>query len=227
MIQITTSGMTLSQPQTRLRLLLLSIPIMGRVAAHPIATTSGGVKILGYVFTSYGGRDLNVIKADIDYYDLCFDIDGIFFDEAASNADKCDYYQQLCEYVKSSSNLDRTFINPGTGPDECFFSQTNCDTGVIFEGDSSDWPTYIAPSYVPDYPSERFAAIVHNVPNSGTMKIDINLAVVRDIGYVYGTDDTLTNPYDELPSFWQTEIDFIESRNICTKIWLPLVLRNH
>ncbi|MCB9098245.1 MAG: spherulation-specific family 4 protein [Anaerolineales bacterium] len=186
----------------------------------------GQVTILGYVYTSYGSRATKIITNEIDLYDQCFDIDGIFLDEVASTADKCDYYEQLCDDVKSSPNLDKVFINPGLTPDECYFSHSSCDTGVIFEGYSSHWLTYTVSPYVAVYPSERFAAIVHTVPDTDTMKSNIDLTIARHISYVYLTDDTLPNPYDSLPLFQQAQIDYIKSVNIC-KTWLPIILHTH
>jgi hypothetical protein len=61
------------------------------------------------------------------------------------------------------------------------------------------------------YSSDKFAMIVHSVPDVDTMKSYIDLAVARGIGYVYVTDDTLPNPYDSLPSYWQVEVDYVES----------------
>jgi hypothetical protein len=187
---------------------------------------SGHVTMLGYVYTSYGSRATEVITGEIDLYDQCFNIDGIFLDEVASTADKCDYYKQLCDYVKSSPNLDKVFINPGITPDECYFSQSSCDTGVIFEGYSSNWLTYTVSPYVSEYPYERFTAIGHTVPDTDTMKSNIDLAIARNISYVYMTDDIRPNPYDSLPLFWQAEIDYIESVNVC-KTWLPIILHSH
>ena len=184
-----------------------------------------GITLLGYVDTDYVSRPISNVTGDVDLYDQCFSIDGIFFDQVASGADWCDYYDELCRYVKSKLNLDLAFLNPGVCPAACYFCQTCCDAAVIFEGRSDDWPPYQCP-YVPTYRPERFAVIVHSVPDTDTMKSHIDLAVARNIGYVYITDDTLPNPYDTLPSYWQAEIDYIESSNMCV-IWLPLTLRNH
>jgi proteasome lid subunit RPN8/RPN11 len=173
-----------------------------------------GVTILGYVHTSYSERDVEDVKSEIDQYDQCFDIHGIFLDEVyggSCSAERCGYYQELYEYVKSRPNLDTVICNPGTQVDECYLSRPACDTVVAFEGYSSSWPEYEPCAYVTAYPSERFALIVHSVPDVDTMKSHIDLAVARNIGYVYVTDDTLPNPYDSLPSFWQAEVDYIES----------------
>ena len=173
-----------------------------------------GITILGYIYTSYGERDIEDVKRDIDQYDQCFDIHGIFLDEVyggSCSAERCEYYQELYEYVKSRPNLDAVICNPGTQASECYLSHPACDTTVVFEGYSSSWPEYEPCTYVTSYPPERFAMIAHSVPDVDTMKAHIDLTVARNIGYVYATDDTLPNPYDSLPSYWQVEVDYVES----------------
>lgn len=188
---------------------------------------TAGVTILGYVYTSYGERDINVVKAEVDLYDRYFDIDGIFFDEAASDAEKLDYYEELCDYVESRPNLDKVFLNPGTHIAQEYISSTHaCDTANIFQGYSSKWPDYDPDDYVSTYLAERFAMLVHTVPDTDTMRSGIDLAAARNIGYVYLTDDTMPNPWDTLPKFWRAEVDYIASLNVCVT-WLPLILCNH
>ena len=60
----------------------------------------------------------------------------------------------------------------------------------------------------------------------------LNLAVARNIGYVYLTDDTLPNPYDQLPGFWRAEIEYIAALNsgatpTLSCLYLPLVLKDN
>ena len=170
-----------------------------------------GVTILGYVDTDYGKRKPDAVQADVDLYHQHFDIDGIFFDRVTSGADMCGYYKGLYTFVKSLPGMDIVVINPGTGPAECYFSQPICDIGVIFEGDSNGWAEYQLPPYIFNYPSKRFAVLVHTVPDSATMQAHIDLVKARNIGYVYLTNDTMDdqNPWDTLPTFWEAEIDLL------------------
>ena len=47
------------------------------------------------------------------------------------------------------------------------------------------------------------------------MRSYIDMAVVRNIGYIYVTDDSPSSddadPWNSLPSYWQDEIDYIQS----------------
>jgi len=184
---------------------------------------AGGVEILGYVYTNYAARDLAAVKADVDLYDQCFNIDGIFFDEASSNDSALPYYTDLYTYVKSKPNLDKVFLNPGTHTDEGYISTPAGDTAVIFESQSTDWTSYNPDAYVSSYPPHRTAMLAYDTPDADTACAQINLARQRGVGYVYLTDDDLTNPWDSLPTFWTAEIECIERLNTCC-LWLPLVL---
>jgi len=180
---------------------------------------AAGVTILGYVYTSYGARDINVVKAEIDLYDQHFDIDGIFFDEVSNDTEELSYYEELYDYVTSRPNLEKVFLNPGCNIAEEYISSGHgCHTAVIFESESSEWPTYPLAEYVTSgaYPAERFAMLVHTTPDADAMRSHIDMAVARNVGYVYVTDDGSDNPWDSLPTFWTAEVDYIESLNAST-----------
>jgi hypothetical protein len=43
---------------------------------------------------------------------------------------------------------------------------------------------------------------------------DVTLAVERNVGYVYVTDQTLPNPYAQLPSYWDQEVAAIAAASV-------------
>ncbi len=162
-----------------------------------------GITILGYVYTEWGTRDMQNVKADIDLYDQCFNIEGIFLDQTATGTNKLNYYRELYRYVKEESlNLDKVVLNPGTNIHEDYL--TVGDTIGIFGDYSNNWPGYQPDDYVYTYPAERFAIFVYAVPDADTMEAYIGLAVDRNIGYVYLTNDIIPNPWDTLPSFFDS-----------------------
>lgn len=178
---------------------------------------SAGVTILGYVFTNYGKRDISQIKAEIDLYDEFYNIDGIFLDEAASGADKLDYYQEIYKFIKAKSNLNTVVLNHGTQADPGYLARPAADTIVMFENYSRAWNAYQPESYVDRYEPEHFSTLIHSVADAATMKKFIELAVDRNVGYIYITDDSPDNPdrdpWNDLPSYWQEEVDLIRSLN--------------
>jgi Spherulation-specific family 4 len=176
---------------------------------------SANVTILGYVFTSYGKRNLAEVKSDIDLYDKYYNIDGIFFDEAASGVDKLDYYQELYNYTKAKPNLETVVLNQGTQTDEGYLKQAAADIIVLFENYGKAWEPYQVQPYVKRYSSARFSCLIHTVPDAATMRTYIDLAAARNIQYVYITDDSPDDrdrdPWNRLPSYWQEEVDYIQS----------------
>jgi len=174
---------------------------------------NGGVTILGYVATGYGKRDIAAVRAEIDLYDRYYNINGIFLDEADNTADFISYYTNLYSYIKSRTNLNEVVINPGIGTVEEYSSAPASDTAVIFEIDNG-WPAYVPDAYVPRYPPERFCALLYNVSNETIMRHYVDSAVQRNIGYIYVTDDKGANPWDTLPSYWISFVNYVE---VCRK----------
>lgn len=175
------------------------------------------MNILGYVATNYGKRNIAEVKADIDIYNTHYDIEGIFLDEAASGADKLDYYQEIYNYIKNLPNLETVILNQGTHPDEGYLTKPAGDIAIIFENYSTAWPEYKPSSYVSNYDAKRFSCLIHTVPDAATMKSHIDRAVERNVQYVYITDDSPDNPdkdpWNSLPSYWQEEVNYIQSLN--------------
>ena len=52
---------------------------------------ASGVKVIGYVSTSYGHRSIALVKADIDAYRSMYTVDSFFLDEITSGVDKLPY----------------------------------------------------------------------------------------------------------------------------------------
>jgi hypothetical protein len=175
---------------------------------------SAGVTILGYVSTNYGNRPIALVKADIKVYNDYFNIDGIFLDEASTMTTTLSYYTGLYNYVKRLPNLRQVVLNPGTNTDKSYFSRPAADAAVVFESPSPDWFTYTPDSYVANFAAERFAMLAHEVPNIAAMQAAVDLAIERNVGYVYLTDDLYSpNPWDTLPTYWVDEVAYIAQQN--------------
>jgi len=171
---------------------------------------SAGVTILGYVYTSYGERSLAAVQSDIDLYDQHFNIDGIFVDEVSTSTNQLGYYQALYSYIVARPNLHTVVANPGIHQAELFISTPTADTTIIFEN-GSGWPGYTPDDYVTNYPASSFSALVYAEPDPVAMHANIVQAVQRGIGFIYITDDTLPNPWDTLPAYWEDEVNYIQA----------------
>ena len=175
------------------------------------------VKTVGYVRSNYGNRSLQKVKTDIDLYLKHFNVDGIFIDEAAGTKDKLDYYQQLYKYIKSQPKQYQVILNPGTDVDESYIHQPVADVTVIFENQQREWNHYHPPAYTKKYSPQHFAALVHTTANSRLMKSTLDRAKKDRFGYIYitndSTDTTNHNPWDTLPIYWHTQVEYIQKLN--------------
>jgi hypothetical protein len=176
-----------------------------------------GIKIVGYVPSNYSNRAIQAVKADIDLYTTYFQVDGIFIDEAASSIDKANYYHQLYQYIKSKSTSYNVIINPGVNLDESYLSQGVADIIITFENYQKNWSTYAPARHQKSYPAQNFAALVHSTANRKLMKSTLDRAVKNNLGYIYITNDSTNtpnkNPWDTLPEYWQSEVNYIQQLN--------------
>lgn len=171
------------------------------------------IRILGYVSTQYAQREIDDVQRDIDIYAQYFDIDGIFLDEVTNTSDKIGYYKKLSEYIKKIPKFQSVFLNPGTHINEEYVREFVGDTVVVFEDEAINWSDYQPNTYIQNYPSTRFAILIHSIPDILNIATYLKLAISRNISYVYLTDDRLPNPWDSLPIFWENEINYIKSLN--------------
>lgn len=162
-----------------------------------------GIKVLGYVHTSYSQRDINVVKSEIDLYLGWYNISGIFLDEVNSSAAAIPYYKNVSDYIKATA-APFVALNPGTVPDQGYINIS--DTTVIFEGTYNTYKTWSAPGWVFEYPASKFTHLVHATSSSKNMKSAITRSKNNNARYVYVTNDVLPNPWDTLPSYWSTEL---------------------
>jgi Spherulation-specific family 4 len=178
---------------------------------------SANVTLLGYVSTRYGDRPIAEVEAEIDLYATAYQVNGIFLDEAASSAEKLDYYQTLSRYIKAKPPLKQVVLNQGTQPDEGYLTRSAADTVIIFENYSKEWAGYQPPLYLSHYDATRFAMLIHSAADAEQMQQAIDLALARHVAYVYVTDDSPegadTDPWNQLPTYWDAEVSYIQSLN--------------
>ena len=183
------------------------------VAAVNSLRAAGG-KVIGYVYTSYSARPLAQVEADIDLYLAWYSVDGLFVDEMTNDTDAghLAYYAALEQYIKSkSANLTVTG-NPGTNTVEDYLTGKAADTLVIFES-GSGYPASAPSGWVTAHLARQFVNLLYNISTAATMTSDIDLAVSRNAGWVYVTNDNGANPWDTLPAYWENEVSYVEALN--------------
>ena len=172
---------------------------------------AAGGRVIGYVHTAYGARPLADVLAEVDAYYAWYGIDGIYFDAAANDDDPTliAYYQSCHDYVRSLDAAAMVVLGQGASAPEGYAAAAT--QLVIREGDDQLYPflDWQPLDWTSEYSPDRFIAFIHNVVDADAMRAAVDHAVASGVDWMYFTDDALPNPWDELPSYWQEEIDHI------------------
>lgn len=176
---------------------------------------AAGGNLIGYVFSQYGSRPLSVVLADIDRYAQWYPVEGIFVDEFSNSSDPLvlDYYNAIYQHVKSIDADWEVMGNPGTSTVEDYLTRPAADRLMIWENFGSTYPNQTPPAWTAGYDSSRFVHLLHTLDSGATANDYVDLAVARNVGGVYFTDDVLGNPWDRLPTYWETFVDKVAAVN--------------
>jgi hypothetical protein len=164
-----------------------------------------GVKVLGYVHTSYGDRDLGEVEADVETFLSLYAVDGFFVDEMSSDPERVSYYTSLRAFIKDRSPGFAVVGNPGTTPDEAYASAPAADTLILFEGPARHFRNYRAPEWTSRYPRSRFGHIVYGTPTEDDMRTILSRSDRNHAGTIFIGDGQGNNPYSGLPPYWDLE----------------------
>jgi len=165
------------------------------------AFRAAGGRVLGYVSTDYGARDMGAVKTDIDLWYSRYGVDGIFLDEQANTAAKLPHYRELHDHIKTKGGEALIVANPGTTTLEGYMSVN--DVTCVFETDGpSGFPTWTPPAWAANYPAGKFYVLPYN-SSATNMTSFVARAAANNVGWIYVTDDTLNNPWDTLPSYFE------------------------
>ena len=171
-------------------------------------TRSCGMRVVGYVSTSYGQRSMAEVKSDIARYRSWYNLDGFFLDETSSSTTQTSFYAELAQYIRASSS-SLIVLNPGTIPAEAYLSYG--DIVVIHENYWSSQRSWVGPSWLAGYAPERFCFLYHTTPNATAMRTSVQLTKQRGAAYVYITDDKGSNPWDTLPTFYTEQVQLLKA----------------
>ncbi|MEU9800463.1 spherulation-specific family 4 protein [Streptomyces sp. NPDC051000] len=207
-------------------------PWRDRADALRGGTTSTGerTKVLGYVHTDHGNRDIAAVKASVDNYlktpDGRLRVDGIFFDVVSrdcgpDNATR-DHYAALRRYVQETMDAvdpaapDLVVNNPGTAIADCYLEpgRRTADVFVTFEdtyaaytsedrlgGNVFNEATGYRAGDELDPSGTSFWHLVHDVPDASAMLTTLRTAFERGAGYAYATNTVMPNPWNTGPTW--------------------------
>jgi hypothetical protein len=170
--------------------------------SEAIATCQAeGQKVIGYVETGYGSRNLSEVEAQIaDWYAWYPAVNGIFLDEMPEEQDEA-YYSALENDVHERGGT--VVGNPGE-TDSTGWQLNVVDQVVTFEGTASEFATYKPASWVLAAVPSRIANIIFEA----TVEV-CGRAEEDNAGSVYVTSLGEPNPYEALPlpAFWLAETE--------------------
>ena len=171
--------------------------------------------MIGYVYSSYGARAQQQVIADIDKYDNWYNVEGIFVDEMANTgpASRLDYYRNIYDHVKSIDPNWSVMGNPGTATIESYLTWPTADRLMVFENIGSAYSGYTPSSWNFNYDPSKFVHLVHTEPSSAQMLTDLSLVMQKHAGAIYVTDDVLNNPWDTVPTYWNSLVDAVANIN--------------
>lgn len=174
-----------------------------------IATnTSKGIRSIGYVDTNYQARPIADVMNDIDlWYSLYPGIQGIFFDRVSvvDSAALC-YSAYAYNYAKIKHTDNPVIQNFGTYASPAY--EPYGDIFVNAEMDHALYQTWVLPTDgFQDNPaySNRFWHLIHTTNNTD-LASTLTQTRNNNAGWVYITDDTMPNPYDTAPTYWNAEL---------------------
>ncbi|MFN3650878.1 MAG: spherulation-specific family 4 protein [Armatimonadota bacterium] len=173
----------------------------------------GGVRLIGYVSTSYARVPTDQARKDIDVWTRLYpQVRGVFMDEQVSAADRIDYYRELYSHVRRRYPEGRSFSNPGTLCDPGYLTRPATDVACLFEN-RTGFDALQLPNWARAIGRTRIAALAYQVPDAAQMTRYFAKASKEGIGHFYVTDAAGVNPWDRLPSYWNEEVALVERTN--------------
>ncbi|DBA66414.1 TPA: hypothetical protein ACH3X2_002393 [Trebouxia sp. C0005] len=154
---------------------------------------AAGLKVLGYVDSSYGSRAISDVLSDIDTYSSWYQVDGFFID------DMYILVKNSSLYANESVARTQLIFNPGA-PDVPEAYLPLADTFVSFEGSATSYQSFQPAAYTNNYTASKFWHIVYDCNSNATINATLQQFTNQTAEFLYLTDLGLPNPYNNLPS---------------------------
>jgi hypothetical protein len=163
-----------------------------------------GIIVTGYVHTSYGARNIDLVKNEVNQWFAWYKPDGIFFDEMGLNHP---YYQAINTHTKSLGGI-YTIGNPGYAIDVS--TQNDLDIINIFENamlpDLNSFGQWVNAKV----PKNKMSTLSYNIATN--QPVFINNAS-KTFGWIYYTSGAGANPWGVLPPYFGAMIQSINQAN--------------
>lgn len=191
----------LAEHAPAVRLVILNVASgPGTGPQEPFLTAVGplhraGICVIGYVDTSYGRRDPQLVLAETARYQDWYGVRGVCLDQVAAGPEHLYYYAGVADRVRAMG-AEVVFFNHGAHPVPEYAG--HADLLGTFEGTWQAYQQLHAPPWTERLPPSKFYHVVHSVPVPA-IPAAWRLAARRRAGAVYITERGGANPYDSLP----------------------------
>jgi hypothetical protein len=179
-------------------------------AAFQSFRNTGGT-LLGYVYTSYGARPIATVLSEIDAWFNMYSADGIFVDEMDNTPGAHEsYYRAIYTHVQARPMRPFIVGNPGASTTPSYLllnGQPVVSALCIFET-GTGFTSWTSDAWTASHARSHFYALPYATPASG-WQAAVDHAFAQNCGFVYVTDDTLPNPWDTLPSYFESMVGYV------------------
>ncbi|KAL3676081.1 hypothetical protein R1sor_026029 [Riccia sorocarpa] len=197
-----------------------------KAGSSTITTILGGVGI-GWALQGLGRAffevDVPHAKADIDKWNSWYKVDGIYFEQVwpfncSTASDMATLVKYVRDHSKSPTGQRVTIFELGQNGPECYLKTTpSADAFVTFQGEYSDYQSYVPASYMKKYSAARWYHQIGEVDPSKLTSV-VRKSKANRAGQVFVTDLHFTYPHDAfgpLPggntTYWQNEVKQVAS----------------
>jgi hypothetical protein len=158
-------------------------------------------QIIGYVRTSYGGRDSSEIESEVSEYAAWPEaarVSGIFFDEVSAN--NVPYYTTLADFVESKFSDGVVVLNPGAGCTTGYFEVA--EQVIVYENSFANYHFNNTELEGVSH-AHLQSVIIHSMPTDiDALSTLVTSLVSAGFGSVYLTEDPAT--YQNLGTDWDS-----------------------
>ncbi|GAA1269967.1 spherulation-specific family 4 protein [Kitasatospora nipponensis] len=158
---------------------------------------TAGIALLGYVDTDYGRRPHATVVAELLSYRQWYEVDGAYFDQAASHPAALAHYRRLATAARAAG-CATIVLGHGTHPEPEYAEPELSDVLVTFEGSWADYDQLVLPLWTGHHPAERFCHLVYEVPAARSATAGALIAS-RRAGVGCAVPSGGSNPWDGLP----------------------------
>ncbi len=166
------------------------------------------IKVVGYVSTQYGERDIDEVIADIDAWSRIYKssgVSGIFFDETSIDIAYLDYYTNLTNQARGR-NLDFTILNAGMTTDQRYIDSNIANIVVTYEDTARRILENPPKTYNTPTTNTKLSILVYKLEDDVVDDL-ISFAREHKFSYIYFTEDGFDgNPWDSISEYLQEEV---------------------